>query len=327
MWGVPTLVLIALYVILDPMKVMRYHDDMMPDGFIPNKGNITVKYFEHYMPEYQYDSFLLGSSLTIHHWVDDWKDYLPVGARPFHFDSSGMTILQMRRALEYLTSHADVKNIFMVIPSFAVTWLDTNDVPWITPAEWEEPLSEKLYIHYQFFKKALDRKFINTYLCKVLIDDEPAGTGDFFWSHDVDYFKPEINEEKSLKTNLRLDKEAELFEKEFPGWEQRTDTIRIATYRPHLKDENIENLKAIAKILHDKQISYKFVVAPVHINEVINPVDDRILSDIFGDNYYNLSHELSYTTLNPSMWYDQALHYRQDVARQIMEVVYKDSIK
>ena len=114
LWVALSVPFVVLYLVFDPMRVLRWHDDMMPGGVVSNKGNITALQYLHNRDSIRYDSFVVGSSLSINFLIDDWLRFLPDGAAAYHFDSSAMDLEQLELSLKFLAENAGVRNLMIV---------------------------------------------------------------------------------------------------------------------------------------------------------------------------------------------------------------------
>lgn len=321
MWLLPMSILIGLYVILDPMLVLRWHEDMMPEGFLPNKGNVTVKNFEHYNPEKHYDSFLVGSSITINLWIEEWKKYLPEDAVPYHFDTSRMTIEDTADVLDYIVENSDVKNILVVFPPEIMTWRPFISVPYILPPEIKSSSSSKIDSHYTLYNYWFKLHTLYGVLMTRLFKEEPAGKEFAAFSKDINYYDPIINEEIASEKNKLLDTYSSDFILSDPNWKYGLDGGDIHFIEPQIDDSQKIVYNRIFRTLEENGINYNIIMAPQRNREQINPADDAFLKTLFGDKYINLSYDQIYLSRNPYLWYD-FIHYRPNAGRELLERIY-----
>ena len=111
---VPLWLVIALYIILDPFKVIREYDSYYVDGK-PTYVNVDHDYvstqvFEKTHPLYHYDSFILGSSRSRFFPLEEWEKHIGNDCNGYHFDGSGETLYGVYRKLKYLDDKSPLKH-------------------------------------------------------------------------------------------------------------------------------------------------------------------------------------------------------------------------
>ena len=321
---IPFSLLVAIYVIFDPLLVLRWHEDMIPGGYLPNKGNVTAKQYEHFNPEMHYNSFIIGSSITINHWLDEWTTHLPDNAVPFHFDSSTMNVFQMNMVVDHLLENSDVKNILFVVPTYFFDWYDCASFPYMTAIEIQPSIIDRVKSHIRFFRNFYNQSFLSGALFEIL-EIKSGKDRHFTLERELTYYNPVYNEEVAAKKNIMLDSLNMNFNKENPDWEKSYDKLSNSFSHPKVQSYHTNILRDIVKKLEDNNVNYKFVVAPsreLPMPFLMNPADDAKLYEIFGDNYINLGSELNFYIANPNLWYD-AIHYRNPVAVEIHKRIYE----
>lgn len=298
---------------------------MMPEGFLPNKGNITLKQYEHFKDEKNYDSFIIGSSVSINHWLDDWKEFLPEGASPYHFDFSVMTIRQMELALDHILDNSTTKNILLVLTNDFPLWHDEETTAFKTPWEVERRAWDKFLVNFYYFKLFYNKDFLSNYLSDTVLKREVIGkkTNTVLMSNDIDYYNPEYNEERVLSREKELDSLFSRFVDEKPDWERELHYSDDLICNVNSEEKDIESMRRIQNRLSNTDIDYRIIMVPNRLGKKLNPADERKMYDIFGNKFINLTYEFDYLTKNPYLWYDN-VHYRPIMASKIMERVYEN---
>ena len=106
----PVAAYVALYVALDPFKVIRpYNGVSIAPGDslerIPNKRYVAIEGLKYYNPQHHYDSFIFGSSISSNFTAEAWKKHLPPDASVYHFTAGANTLTGIRDELRYLIDH------------------------------------------------------------------------------------------------------------------------------------------------------------------------------------------------------------------------------
>ena len=315
MWAIPMSVLIGLYVALDPMLTLRWHPDMMPDRFLPNKGNVTVKQFEHYNPEKHYDSFIIGASISINHWLEDWKVYLPEDAVPYHFDLSMMTLEGMADAVEYLAENSDARHMLIVMASDTPLWENSDRLAFYIPGEMARGWKGKMQSLYVPFMATYNWDILG----EMAIHRFCGLNGKMIkglYADDIDYYDPVGNEERDMWLEDSLAIQAAKF--------NPADGVasEILVQSSAIGDAEKVFLRRIHSAITGHDIDAIILVAPKLSNVAMCTEDSLFMAELFGDRFIDLSREMNHLTANPNLWYD-GIHYRPPVARELMDAAYK----
>lgn len=112
--GIPTLILLAIYFITDPFKMVRpfnlhYFDDT-------NRDYLSTELFLRNDPVYNYNSFIFGSSRCCGFNTYHWQHYLPDGSRQFMFQAWSETLTGIEQKIDYIDkSGNEIKNVLLVV--------------------------------------------------------------------------------------------------------------------------------------------------------------------------------------------------------------------
>ena len=333
-WIVPTLILVGLYVWFDPMYDLRSRSVSPDGGFLPNKGNVTVNNFITHNPERHYDSFMVGSSITISFQIADWLKYLPAGSRPFNFDSSAMSIAQMRDYIEWLTVNADsVRNVLIIIEPHILhhneEFHESNSIVFRTPSTVESSPIKSLKTRWLMFSHWYSWGNLSGWVLASLNQNRINELIGNRYPLDVTISKydPIINEESNPRIAEILERKADSLEKMNPHWAMDKQPYEENGVFPPLIDESMSNdLKGMADILRDRNVSWKFVIIPEKKGKQLNPSDKEVLITILGDNLLDISSPESpaYKLIrNPYNFFDD-VHYTPRACRLIYPMIYQN---
>lgn len=324
-WLLPTVLLVALYIMTDPVLALRWHEEMIPDGFLINKGNVTVKQFDHYNPSMKYDSFIVGSSLSINHLTEDWEKHLPEGSAPFHFDASQLTVNRMTDIVDYICENSEAKNMLIVLVPEVLEWTEDENLPFILPSELSHSLSDKFKYHKKNFFYWLDWRTFNGWVPKTLFDAEATGETIYKLRPDnpEQYYRL-TNEERMMNKDSMLETESERFIYENPSYDNDAALGSLYIEPSRIDNKKETDFLKIKEVLEDKDVDYLVLMSPQRYYQILNPQDDAVLHKIFGDKYINLTIEEGKVALDPYNWYD-FLHYRPKIGKKLMEKAYGES--
>ena len=103
--SLPVTLLLCVYVILDPFKVLYAYPSYYTSGvpcYIPcNRDFVSTETFRRYYPTNRYDSFIFGNSRSIFYEVKDWQQHIQ-SIHCFHFDASGESLYGICAKFRYL---------------------------------------------------------------------------------------------------------------------------------------------------------------------------------------------------------------------------------
>lgn len=108
-------VLAATYYCIDPLRTARSYPQYYTDGLNHNLAVVGINNFNSRPDRRSYDSFILGNSLSKAVRVEDWKRYLPAGARPYHLSSDCQHLPLNILMLRYAAANVDsVRHVLLI---------------------------------------------------------------------------------------------------------------------------------------------------------------------------------------------------------------------
>lgn len=324
---IPLLIILCLYIIFDPFKVLRNYDSYIDKNakgaVVLNRDHVSTTTFINNNPKYKYNSFIFGNSRSIFYHISEWKTYLNADASCYHFDASAEALYAINKKIEFIDKNGnEINNILLILDHSTLN----QDQPKsghlfiISP-----PLVDNSNIfefHKTFFLTFLNPKFLYAFLdFKIsgyikpymkrnnLLDDRlkkyDAATNEIRY----DYFEDLIRANKYY-TIERLS----VFYK-------RDTTSQ--KYSPQCIFENqkrmLENINSITK---KHNTSIKIVINPLYDQLQLNNDDLKYLRNLFGtENVFDFSGINKFT--NDYRNYYESSHYRPHVATNILEIIYK----
>ena len=330
LWAVPTAVLVAVYLVANPMMILRVKPQELHDRHQPNKGVLTVNNFLINNPTAHFDSFILGSSLSINYHAADWAHYLPEGSRPYHFDMSMMTFEQIDRSLLWLSRHAPVRNVLIVCSPLTLTFDSLENIDGValpTPPALEPSALKRAKTHWKFFAEWYSMDNLAGWVyANIPGTDHKDLLGNQFALLPADY-RADINEECVPARDVVLDSLAADYERQHPEYAQTPAAYELAdsVRRTVLSPRRIAVLRHIAHTLDSLGTDYRLVLAADKNRVRVAAADTVTLRRVFGANFVNLADSLTEITRNPYNYYDEN-HYRPRAARVILSKIYANKI-
>jgi hypothetical protein len=318
------LALIILYVVIDPYKKIWNYKLYRSDYVMLNRGDVSTMVYLKNKKEYNFNSFIFGSSRSCAFTSKEWTKYLSKGSLALSYGSWNETIQGICNKLALLDSlNAPINNVLMI---FDVD--DTfNDLKW-------DPLSDDHYLISK--KKSYDyhlSAIINYYKDPLLI----------ITSIDYSLFHTRRNYMKNFVTMKDSDldpvnndwfpnSEQEIMDDSVKYYLHPIDTFYLRTKVQHFEKKYIVNNKLdclikIKAILKKRNSNCKIVISPLYYQIKLNTDDLNTLNQIFGkDNVFDYS-GINYLTDNKYNFANDVIHYRKRTANIILKEIYSHTNK
>lgn len=291
----PVLAVVALYVIKDPFHVVKpYRDRIFNSGdsvsLTVNWGIVSVESFKYFYPQYKFDSFIFGSSLSGYYRISDWQRHLPADARPFHFNANRETLEGILNKLNYLIRQGvTINHALLVIEDEMLQRrpLDkealyvqhpqtSDDVSW-----WQfhqlffNTFRRPAIIAYSICPQAMTRYVIEKrFATTEIIDrDEHINEGTYHWADSVIDVNPDF-----------------FYTPEHMA--RYTRHQRVEPCPPKINSTVESQLRAIKDALDKQGTDYRIIIPPHYSYEAINGSDLYKMEWIFGaDRVHDFSHD------------------------------------
>lgn len=336
--GLPVAVLVFIYVLHDPFKVLRWHDEPFADHLGLNKGTLSVSSFERFNPEHHFDSFIIGASVSCYYRVDEWRQYLPDSACVTHFDSSWQPPTHLARFVEFLDrKDVPMHHVLLVLAPEVFTFVDDADnistllPPAVVPCTlWPEipsPL-HALRFHYKFFTSFCSYRYLRPYGHWKRTGERDESDGTYIFDPQPVVYRHVVNEESIPEWDYMLDTDAAAFHTP-KGLKKFHAPGDVYTPLPGgIKPEYRDALRRVADVLRKRHADVKIILAPSPALYVLTPDDEAFMQQTFGTlhcsagrPYVNLTREFRPEQSDPSNFYD-GIHYRPSLASKYLRRAY-----
>lgn len=324
--ALPLIILVSLYVVFDPFKVVKKYDtfyvnDHKPSAFL-NNDYVSTSTYDRWKDTYHYNSFIMGNSLSRLFHIEDWKIHLPEGSNCYHFDASGEPLYGIWRKIQYIDKQGScIDNVIIIIMAGTLEGDHPNDghIFMISPQLEENrnywPFQKESFLAFcspKFLFSYLYYEITGVVLNYALNDGLIIADKD-----DYDYTTNEgsadLAENKikngSYYTQAHIDK----FDY---SDEQGVDVAYIKA-----KQESM--LLDIKAIFDKHNTDFKIVVCPTIGCNKLNPVDFGKMVEIFGeDRVFDLTPRDSLSLDYTNFYLDG--HIRPKGTKMIMDRIYNE---
>lgn len=324
---------IMWYVATDPFKVVRHYNCYLPDPIETpvrvgiNKGLITLTNFNDRLSEgYSYNAFIFGSSVSCYYDAVSWAHLADSTgkARPYHFDSSGESLMAMADKVEYLDRTGQPIDYAMIVLDPIVMSANQKDGPSdINPPQLMSGLIEFLKYHYIFFRASTNADFFKSWI-PAMLTGKPCNNGHnrVFEPQPIVY-DPLINQESLPQWDSIISANPVQFYSLYP-LVPSPNSITINDVV--LTTDKIEALHRIERVFTKHNTDYHIIIGPNRRKVVINPVDlDTIINCFSAPNrIHDFSLSKAHILESDTLLYDNT-HYRSTLALWLMQEAYRKS--
>jgi hypothetical protein len=312
---------VALYIIMDPFRVLRSYDDYLKGWLVEiNQNYVSTEVYLKNHIRYGYDSFIFGSSRTMGYRTNDWKTYLGEGASPFVFNGTLDTISRFRDKLRFIDSQGGMIKNGLFIVSLDATFSDLElnshwviDHPAVSSGSW-------IFFHYVFFKA-----FYTKYFYKIFEDFGDYGQKAFLNPENQAKLDPTTNDYFYSSAEQLLSEDPSAYYDRL-GWLFYARDYQKKVSSQLITAQHQNDMNGIMDILRKHNTTYRVIIDPLYDQIYINPDDLSIISRVFGkQNVYDFTGENEITE-NIYNYYETS-HYRPHVGKKLMEIIYRSSIR
>jgi hypothetical protein len=322
----PLFVLLALYFVLDPFKVIHYYsnyynlDEAGRVGI--NRDYVSTSTFINNSKNYDYNSFIFGNSRSMSYEIDDWKKYIEPTSLCYHFDASGEAIYGIYKKLMFIDkSGNNIKNALIILDYDTLSKVASNSGHLFIISPQMENNANILLFHFTFIKAFYNPQFmmafldykisgkIKAYMTRSnLLDDRPLHY-DIMTNEITRPFFEEQIERGEYYTQERMEV---FYQRE--GKEEESPVI--------IHSEQKRMLIEMKSIFDKHHSNYKIIINPLYDQKKLNEKDLEYLNTIFGTrNVFDFSGINEFTN-NYSNYYEDS-HYRPIVSKKILELIYE----
>lgn len=329
LWALsPLLPLAALYYALDPFRVVWHHEVFYdPDDSVWVNLNAdyvaTCTYDQRYAEEH-YDAFIFGNSRSRYYPVADWRQHLPEGRHPYHFDAHSESLYAMTRKVEYIERQGRPLRDALLIIDRTLLEQDKAATPHlnhISPQLEGNTLAARVAFQTASLKAWFSPKFMLSY-----IDAQLFNTLRPYMVHAATMMKPYPYDPHTNEETM-ADEEARIAAGTYYD-EPDIQRCFMKPQRPGAIDEAVigqperDLLLRMRDVFRRKGTDYHVVVSPLYDQVRLNPSDLAALEDIFGTSRVHDYSGVNAITADRHNYYEP-YHYRPTVARHIMQEIYR----
>ena len=323
----PFLLLLLLYVLCDPFKVLRpYHFenyyDWQPHEL--NRENASVSNWRDRLNAADTpNSYIMGNSRSLAFHCPEWETHLGENASAFHFDAASESLYGVLKKLEYLKSHhLPIKNILLVCDeSLLKATKNADDVIHVK----HYSLSGQSYLLYQsIFVKA----FFNNLFCVKFIDYNISHRIKLYMK-DVFAIQPGYFSNKAFQNDyfytgyeLKLKQDSLGYYSEFKKGEFWARPQQEKTGEAVIQKESLAMLQAIRRMQTKQKFEFNIIISPLFNQERLAAGDKKVLENLFGEAHVFDFSGVNAITTNTGNYYESS-HYKPFVANQILDSVYR----
>ena len=324
--GIPLLLLVLIYVVTDPFKMLRPFSLNYFDG--ANRDYLSTELFLRNNPKYHYNSFIFGSSkcngINSYH----WNHYLSDSSRQFVFQAWRETITGIELKIDFLDQNGnDIDNALLLfdIPHHAFDKVQlSNEAMFIK--HYRLTGQPKFVYHTRLFMGFIQKpsKWVES-VKRFIVPESvkfPADTISNDWNLSGRVPNREVDFHASLPKDS-LFSMSSLSRKNFLKANERKTDADLVEYKPVITQKMIVKLEHIKAVFDSHHTNYYILISPTYCytNPCINRKDLKVLQSIFGeDRVINYSGKNEFTSDYNN--FSDPEHFGLSVGWQIIEDIY-----
>lgn len=321
----PFFVVLALYFVLDPFKVLReyesYYLSGAPDYVVLNRSHVSTQTFLHRHPRHSYDSFIFGNSRSLFFRASDWRRHIGEDASVFHFDGSDESLFTLHRKVKFLAERdVPMRHALLVVDHSLLYWAEERTGHLIATPPRLMQWSNLLTFHGSFLLAYLDPRFLLAYYDFMLFGE----FRDYMRDHNVLNAEPmtydAVTNEISYPQFDQAIAEGTYYTK------SRMKPLRRGAqsptpHQPCLGTEHTRLLRDLQRFFATAETDVRVIVSPLYNRRALHPQDVRILKSVFGDDRVFDFSGVNAITADYRNYYE-ASHYRPSTAAALLDSVY-----
>ena len=319
----PFIALIGLYTVEDPFMILREYDDYdHPKFVLSNIGHIGWLKFKKNNPSRHYDSFILGTSCSNSFQSSSWKKY--INGNIIKLNSNNENLYELVEVLEALEKQPNQKINNILIVSEPILLADDKEKKGVIHALPTEVSGKSMAsLNLDYLKAFFNIPFLSAYIKhKVFgISNEEVN----FYVNDNKQFADRYTNDAvgiRVKEQEINSKGESVFYKERQEQFAGVDTMRRETMPALFGDSQIALFKRVKAVAQRHNTNLKIAIGPNLETGYMNPKDDAILREIFGDkNVVNYNVPEHKELIKKENFYDK-VHYRPHIAKLILRDLY-----
>lgn len=324
-------VTVGWYLWEDPYKVVRHYECYLPDPrHTPvrvgiNKGMVTItNYLDRIGEGRHYNAFIFGSSVSCLYDADSWAHLADTTgrARPYHFDSSGETLLSLADKVEYLHHRGQPIDYALVVLDPIIMANDKASGPaLVNPPQLHKSLWEWLDYHYTFFRAATNADFFKSWLPYKLTGRAYANGRNLVFEPQPIVYDSLTNQETIPQWDSLIVNAPEEFYAQYPLLPSPSSLTESPVV---ITAPKADALRRVAQVFHDRHTDYHIIIGPNRMKETLNQHDLRLMKQIFSpERVHDYSASMAAELECDTLLYDN-VHYRRPFALCLMRLAYEN---
>jgi len=321
----PILIVLASYFIYDPFKVLYTYDNYPEDHVELNRNHVSTEIFLKNYNEYQFNSFIFGSSRSMAFRTDSWHKHLQKKDEVYHYNAWSEKIEEVSKKMTFL----DKKGVKMENILLVLDWQFFAKQASSHTHMGHYSVNETSYLSYQkkflltyfqdnFWLKYLWYKCSNNFQAKMTPSLKLLESRFDSVRNDIYFFTRDTalqNHPDAYYTKKGLSTEPVFFAPENLEFDLKLGKGHI--------DESLIHFKEIKALLDKHQSHYKVILSPLYDRTTLHPNDINKIKEILrADHFYDYSGKNEITE-NKRNYYEFS-HFKPEIGNQILEEIYQE---
>jgi hypothetical protein len=318
----PLAIIIALFVIVDPMKVVHDYADPLQIGVLMNDRHYQARYLMH--NKIPYESFVVGSSRSKMFRTPSWQQHIGTDTKCLHLGVNDESIWGLLHKLEYIDrSGYKIKHCLFPLDHRLLRDIENNEAHIFR----DHPLiSGETYPEYYkfFFIAFINPEFLSSYFRWTRTHQfDPATMKSFIWHEHFTYHHATADITYTDYEDLLAKGEDQYYEQKKAIFYPR-DTVKIkANTKVVLTPKTIGYLNRIKALFDKHHTSYRLIVTPNYDQIAMTDSDYAVIQSIFGKQNITNHSGINALTHDVHHYYEER-HFRPFISDSLMNEAYSN---
>ncbi len=314
----PLIFLLIGYLITDPFKIIRTYE-AYPDNFAKslNRDRISTQIFLNNNKQYNYKSFIFGSSRSSVFYAREWGKHIN-DETPYHFDASCETISGVATKLKFIESKGNKIDHALFVFDRSLFNYEQDTLGSVFVQDYRVSGLDWWKYHTIFVNTYFSKGFFVAFYDNLLTGNFRNYMKQFLEFRKINY-TPVVNDfiftsyiEQIKKDSIGYYNQPDFFYKR-----SKAKNLQPTAIKPY----QLKYLEMIKESLKKNNTKFKIILGPTYDQHYFNQQDLDILIKYFGkESIYDFSGINEYTE-NIANYYE-IYHYKPSVANAIMNRIY-----
>lgn len=318
----PFILLVIIYIIWDPFKVI-YSYDYYYQGknyFInKNRDFISSEMFMKNCEKYHYNSFIFGSSTSLFFLPSSWEKHIGSANHVFAFDASGENLVGIWSKIRYIHDKGSPITHALLVLDTESTFKPFRNKGHVFMKHYEVYPSSPISFHMESLLSFLNIEFLGAFIHRKVSGRYYPYMKDVLEEREITH-DPVTNGIDAMGPGKELKKDSIGYYRKKSALFLNRQGMSVHSEKM-IDQDKMKMLTEIKDIFRASGTDYRVIISPLYEQRTFHPDDLRIIREIFGNAFVFDFSGINEYTASVSNYYDPH-HFKFYVGDAILNEVY-----